>query len=115
MTWALMPNTFVTRRRSCDENHVVRFRQGAVNRSRARDMQPTRGITDEFARGASVCTPWPLKEDMGRKGPFSEYMSLHPSLKHHRNINPFENKVGERYIFIKKCVRSFIEVRKSIL
>ena len=34
---------------------------------------------------------------------------LHSSLKHHRNI---ENKVWEIYIFIKKCVRSFIEVRK---
>ena len=33
----------------------------------------------------------------------------------HRNINPFENKVWEICIFIKKCVRSFIEVRKSCL
>ena len=33
---------------------------------------------------------------------------LHSSLTHHRNI---ENKVWEIYIFIKKCVRSFIEVR----
>ena len=40
---------------------------------------------------------------------------LHSSLIHHRNINPFENKVWERYIFIKKCVRSFIEVRKLCL
>ena len=40
---------------------------------------------------------------------------LHPSLTHHRNINPFENKVWEIHIFKKKCVRSFIEVRKLCL
>ena len=39
-------------------------------------------------------------------------LCLYSSLAYHRNINPFENKVWERYIFIKKCVRSFIEVRK---
>ena len=38
----------------------------------------------------------------------SEYMSLHPSLIHLRNINPSENKVWEIYIFINKCVRSFV-------
>ena len=46
---------------------------------------------------------------------YFEYMSLHPSLIHHRNINPFENKVWDIYIFIKKCVRLFIEVRKWCL
>ena len=40
---------------------------------------------------------------------------LHPSLTHHRNINPFENKVWEIHIFIKKWVPSFIEVRKLCL
>ena len=39
-------------------------------------------------------------------------LCLHPSFTHHRNI---ENKVWEIHIFIKKCVRSFIEVRKSML
>ena len=38
--------------------------------------------------------------------------SFYSSLKHHTNI---ENKVWEIYIFIKKCVRSFIEVRKLCL
>ena len=39
---------------------------------------------------------------------------LHSSLTHHRNINPFENKEWEIHIFfIKKCVRSFIELCKS--
>ena len=37
---------------------------------------------------------------------------LYSSLIHHRNI---ENKVWGIHIFIKKCVRSFIEVRKSML
>ena len=39
--------------------------------------------------------------------------SLSPSpthLSHITDINPFENKVWEVYFFIKKCVRSFIEV-----
>ena len=40
---------------------------------------------------------------------------LHPSLTHHGNINPFENKVWEIHIFMKKCVCSFIEVRKLCL
>ena len=40
----------VTGRRSRDENHTVRFRQSAENRSRARDTQLTRGISDELAR-----------------------------------------------------------------
>ena len=40
---------------------------------------------------------------------------LYSSLTHHSNINPFENKVWEIHIFIKKCVRSFIEVRKLYL
>ena len=35
-------------------------------------------------------------------------------LSHTTNINPFENKVWEIY-FYKKCVRSFIEVRKLCL
>ncbi len=42
--------------------------------------------------GASVGTPWLPEEDMGRS-PLSEHMSLYTSLTHHRNINPFENKV----------------------
>ena len=43
--------------------------------------------------GASVGTPWLLEEDMERRSPLSEYMFLYPSLTHHRNINPYENKV----------------------
>ena len=65
--------------------------------------------------GASVGTQWLLEEDLGRRSPLSEYLSLHSSLTHHRNINPFENKVWEIHIFIKKCVSSFIEVHKLFL
>ena len=64
--------------------------------------------------GASIGILWLLEEDMWRS-PLSEYMSLHPSLAHHRNINSFENKVWEMYVFIKKCVHSFIEVHKLCL
>ena len=49
----------------------------------------------------------------GQKNLGSICSSLSPSpthLSHTTNINPFENKERERYIFIKKCVRSFIEV-----
>ena len=37
---------------------------------------------------------------------------VHPctnSFLTHRNINPFENKVWEIYIFIKKCIRSLLK------
>ena len=44
-----------------------------------------------------VGIPWLPEEDMGRRSPLSEYMSLHPSLTHHRNINPLKNKVWEIY------------------
>ena len=40
---------------------------------------------------------------------------LHSCPTHNRTINPFENKVREIHIFIKKCVRSFIEVRHLCL
>ena len=43
--------------------------------------------------------PWLLEEDMERRSPLSEYMPLHPSLTHNRNINPFENKVWEIYFY----------------
>ena len=39
---------------------------------------------------------------------------LHSSLTHNRTINPFENKVWEIHIFIKKCVRPFIEDRNYL-
>ena len=63
--------------------------------------------------GASVGTLWLLEEDMGRRTPLSEYMSLHLSLYKQQTVSPLENKMSD--IFIKKWVRSFIEVRKLCL
>ena len=51
MIWALRSNRCVIGRRSHDENHAVRFRQSAESHSRARDTQPSRGVSDEPARG----------------------------------------------------------------
>ena len=57
-------------------------------------------------KGMQALAPaWLLEEDMGRKSPLSEYISLHLSLTLHRNINPFKNKVWE--IHFDKEVRSF--------
>ena len=108
----LRSNRSVTGKRSRDENHAVRLRQSAENLSRARDTQPTRGVSDELARGCKRWHPLVPGRSMGRRSPLSEYMSLHPPLTQHRNVNPFENKVWDIYIFIKKCVCSFIEVRE---
>ena len=109
---ALRYNRYVTGRRPRDENHAVRFRQCAENRSRSRDTQPARGVSDELSRWCKRCHPWLLEEDMARKSSLSVYISLYPSLTHHGNINPFENKVWEMY-FLKKCIRSFIVLRTS--
>ena len=100
---ALRYNRSVTEMRWHDENHAMRFRQKAENRSRMSSQG-----------GASIGTPLLLEEDMGRRSPLAEYMSLHPSLTHHRNINSFENKVREIY-FYKEGVHSFIEVHKLCL
>ena len=48
-------NRWVTGRRPRDENHAVRFRPSAENRSRAWDTQSIRGVSDELARG---CKRW---------------------------------------------------------
>ena len=40
---------------------------------------------------------------------------LHSSLTHNRNLKCLKNKVWEIHIFIKKCVHSFIDVRKLYL
>ena len=67
-----------------------RVRRIAVERG---TRNRTEVVSDVLARGASVGTSWLLEEDMGRRSPLSEYMSLQPSLTHHRIIKPFENKV----------------------
>ena len=50
-------NRCVTGRRSRNENHAVRFRLRAENRSRARDTQLVRGVSNELARGVQALAP----------------------------------------------------------
>ena len=96
-------NRCVTRRRLRDENHAVRFRQ----RQRIVVERGTRSRSEasltSLQWGASVGTPWLQEEYMERSNLLSEYMSLHPSLAHHKNINPLVNKVWEIYFYEEVC------------
>ena len=77
---ALGYNRCVTERSQHDEKHAVRFRQSAENRSRGWDTKPIRGVSDELARGVqALAPPWLPEEDMRRRSPLSEYMSLYLS------------------------------------
>ena len=92
-------NRCVTGRRPRDENHEVRFGQSAENRSRARDTQPIR---------SSPGRRYGKKKSSWKKIWEEEVLSLSirsppPSLTHHRNINPFENKVWEIYFYKEVC------------
>ena len=102
-------NRCVTGRRP-GEKHVVRFRKSAENRSRARDTQPIRGVPDELARGYKRWHPWFLEDDMERRSPLSD-ICLSTHLSHTSETSTLLRIKCERYIFIKKCVPSFIEVR----
>ena len=73
----------------------------------AADRRP---LWRSLQRGASAGTPRLLEEDMERS-PLSEYMSIHLSLTHHRNINPFEDKVWEIYFYKEE---SFIRSSKFV-
>ena len=53
-------NRCVTGRRPRDENHAVRFRQSAENRSRAWDTQPIRSSLTSLQGGVNIGTPWLL-------------------------------------------------------
>ena len=77
----------MTGRGSRDGDDADRVQRIAIERETR-----SRSEVSRLARGVSVDTPWLPEEDM-RRSPLSEYLSLHPSLTHHRNINPFENKV----------------------
>ena len=108
-------NRCVTGMRPRNENNAVRFRQPAENRSRARDTQPIRGVSDELARG---CKRW-HPPGSGKKIWEEEVLSLsichstHLSLT--TEISTLSGIKCERHIFINRCVRSFIEVRKLCL
>ena len=60
---------------------------------------------------------WVLEDDTAWYGQEKKWVNiavcpyLQSSLTQHRNINPFENNVLEIHIFIKNCVRSFIDIR----
>ena len=112
---ALGYNRCVTGRRAHDENHVGRFRQSAKNRSRTWDTQLIRLSLTSLQGGASIGTPWLPVEDMGRRSPFSEYIYLSTHLSHTTETSTLSRIKCEGYIFIKKCVCSFIEVRKLCL
>ena len=93
--WALGYNRCVIGCRPRDENHAGRFRQSEENHSQLRDTQPIRGVSDELVRGFKPWHPLASGRRYGRRSSLSlsEYISLNPSLTHHRNINPFEHKV----------------------
>ena len=98
---ALVYSRCVMWRRSRDENHAVRFRHNAENRSRAWDMQPTRGVSDELAR---VCKRWhPLTPERryGKKK-FSLWdMSIKLYLKKQQTVCPLKNKMKRVCLFIE--------------
>ena len=70
MIRALRSNKCVTGRRSRDENHAVRFRESAENSSRARDTQPTRGVSDEIAKGCKCWHPLDPRRRYGKRKSF---------------------------------------------
>ena len=60
-------NSCVTGRRPRDGNHAVSFGQSAENRSRARDRQSIRGVSDELARGCKRLHPLVPGRRYGKK------------------------------------------------
>ena len=95
---ALGYNRCVTGRIPRDENHEVWFRQWSEGH--AADQ---RSSLTSLPGGASIGTPWLPEEDMVRR-PLSTHLS--------RNTETLTlSKIKcEKYIFLKKFVRSFIEV-----
>ena len=98
---ALRSNRCVIGRGSRDENHGVRFRQSAENRSRAKNTHTIRGVS------------W--KKIWKKKSSLWVYTSLSTHLSHTTETSRLSRIKSERSIFIKKSVRSFIEVRKLCL
>ena len=99
---ALRSNRCVTGRRSRDENHAVRFRESAENRSRARDAQPNWGVSDELARG---CKRWhPLAPG---RSPLSLSICLSTHLSHNTETSTLSRIKCERYFFYKEVCSFF--------
>ena len=107
-TRELRSNRCVTGRRWHDENHAVRFRQSAENCSRARDTQPIRGVL-ACKWVQALAPPGSWKKIWEEVLSLSICLSIH--LSHTTETSTFSRIKCERFIFIKKCIRSCIEVR----
>ena len=92
-----------TTRSDLDRVPRIRVKRGTLSRSEA-SLTSSQG-------SASVGTPWLLEEDMGRRSLLSICLSNH--LSHTTETSTLSRIMCERYIFMKKCVRSFIELCKS--
>ena len=108
---ALGYNRCVTRRTPRDENQAVRFRQSAENRSRAKDMQPTRGVL--ACKGVQALAPPGSWMKIWEEEVLSLSICLSTHLSHTTKTSTLSRIKCERYIFIKECVCSFIKLRKS--
>ena len=105
----------VTRRRPHD-NHAVRFRQKAENRSRARNTQPVRGFKpfdDTACTGVQALAPPGSRKKIldKKKSPLWVYIS--PSISQLISNGGLLSRIKWEIYFYKEGFRSFIEVRKS--
>ena len=96
---ALGYNRCVIGRRPHDQNHTVRFRQRQRTAVEHETHSWSEVISDKLERGCKRWHPLTSGRRYGKKSSLWVYMFLHPSLTHHRNINPFENKVWEIYFY----------------
>ena len=97
----------ITTRSDLDRVQRIAVERGTRRRSEA-SLTSSQG-------GAGVGTHWLLVEDMGRRSPLSEYICLFTYRSHTTETSTLSRIKCERYMFIKKCVRSFIEVHKLSL
>ena len=103
-------NWCITGRRQRDENHTVKFRQSAENRSRARNTQPIRVVSAcKVVQALALLAPGRRY----RKKKSSLWLYVSPSISRQTtNCGPFSRIKWERY-FYKEVFRSFIEFPKS--
>ena len=79
-------------------------------RCRSESHRQTEGFGPSVTHGWATPVKMRKKCCYGRDRNLGRYSSLSLSPTHNKH-HPFENKVWEIYFFIKKCVRSFIEIR----
>ena len=104
---ALRYNRCVTGMRSRDENHAVRFTQNAENRSRSRDTQPTRGVSDELARGCKRWHPLAPERRYGKKKS-SLWVYVPPPISHTPQKHQHFREQSVRGIYFYKQVCLFV-------